>query len=232
MSHSSAPTPVRPGAIGRVRSRQAGLPTGTLGRIIGRVMVKDTAEANDRAIAALNLTAPITVLEIGFGQGRTVQHLVAAGHTVLGVDASATMVRQATARNRRATTAAQATLRLGDGSTLPFDSNAADAALCVHTIYFLPDLAATLHELARVLRSHGQLVLACRLADDPMPAWMDPTVYSIPTYAALQHLLDDAGFELIDHQPGTTSNHATHVLLFRRTRSNDHSTTRDPSSFW
>ncbi len=63
-------------------------------------MVKDTADANDRALALLDLTAPRTVLEVGFGQGRTAAVLLDAGHRVIGVDPSTTMVKQATARNR------------------------------------------------------------------------------------------------------------------------------------
>ena len=31
-------------------------------------MVKHTADANDRALALLDLTSPRTVLEVGFGQ--------------------------------------------------------------------------------------------------------------------------------------------------------------------
>ena len=50
-----------PSLVNRIRSRQAGHPTGLLGRIIGRVMVKDTASANDRAVELLALTEPCTV---------------------------------------------------------------------------------------------------------------------------------------------------------------------------
>ena len=92
----------RPGAAGRLRSRQSGLPSGPLGRIFGRAMVGTTADHHDQALALLDLSQPRTVLDIGFGQGHTVAELLAQGHRVLGADASATMVKQATARIRAA----------------------------------------------------------------------------------------------------------------------------------
>ena len=131
--------PARPGVVGRFRSRQSGLPTGLLGRIIGRAMVGATADSNDRALAMLDLGQPCTVLEVGFGQGRTAAKLIGDGHRVIGVDASPTMVKQATARNRAACRDGRATLRHGDGVTIPFPDTSADAAITAHTIYFMPD---------------------------------------------------------------------------------------------
>lgn len=152
-----------PSFVNRIRSRQAGHPTGLLGRIIGRVMVKDTASANDRAVDLLQLTAPSAVLEIGFGQGSTVARLVDAGHKVLGVDVSNAMVAQAGARNRRACADGRAQLVRTDGIGLPIPDYAADAALTVHTIYFMPDPSATFAEVARVLRPGGMFAIACRV---------------------------------------------------------------------
>lgn len=207
---AGAGEPVRPGAVGRLRSRQAGHPSGWLGRVIGRLMVKDTAESNDRAIALLGLTGPSMVLEVGFGQGRTVDRLVGAGHRVLGVDVSATMVAQATARNRRACADGRARLEHGDGVTIAFDDDVADAALTVHTVYFMPDLATTFAEMARVLRPGGRLAVACRVADDPVPAWMDPSVYRVPTAEQVRLLFERAGFHSIAHHPGSAATHHTH----------------------
>jgi SAM-dependent methyltransferase len=203
----------RPGVVGRLRSRQSGLPTGLLGRIIGRAMVGSTADSNDRALAELDLSGPRTVLDVGFGQGRTAANLTRDGHRVIGVDASLTMVKQATARNRAACRDGRATLRHGDGITIPFPDNSADAAVTAHTIYFMSDPAATIADIARVLRPGGTLVVACRTSDTTAPAWMDPEVYRIPSADEILAMLRAAGFGHVKHRPGDTSNHDIQLFV-------------------
>ena len=209
-------TIIRPGYIGRLRSRQSGHPSGPLGRIVGRLMVKDTAATNDRALANLDLTQPRTVLDIGFGQGRTAAVLVRAGHRVLGVDSSPTMVRQATARNRAACRDGRASLRHGDGISIPFPDNSADAAITAHTIYFMPDPAATIADIARVLRPGGTLAIACRTSDDDTPAWLDQNIYRIRTADEITAMLQAAGFDHIEHEPGdAATTHLVHLFVAR-----------------
>ncbi len=212
MTATDAPT-TRPNLISRIRSRQAGLPSGILGRIIGRAMVKDTAAANDRALELLELTEPRLVLEVGFGQGRTAAELIGRGHRVIGAEASPTTLKQATARNRRACNDGRADLRLGDGRTIPFDDAGADVALTAHTIYFMPDPQATLTDIARVLRPGGRLVIACRVGDDEMPAWMDRTVYRIPAAARIEAMLTTAGFDRVTRHPGDESTRWTNWFV-------------------
>jgi SAM-dependent methyltransferase len=175
-------------------------------------MVKDTADANDRALALLDLNAPRTVLEVGFGQGRTAAVLLDAGHHVVGVERSATMVKQATARNRSACRNDRADLRLSDGTTIPFADNAADAAFSVHTVYFMPDPTRTFTEIARVLRPGGTLVIGCRTSDTPAPAWMDPDIYRIPTAAQVTGTLTPAGFDRVDHHTFDTAGYELHLF--------------------
>ena len=208
----NAEVAVRPGVIGRVRSRQSGLPSGLLGRIFGRAIVSDTADANDRALAVLALDRPSTVLEIGFGQGRTAAVLLDHGHLVLGIDASQTMVKQAIARNRAACRNGRATLRHGDGITIPFPDNSADVAFTVHTVYFMAEPAATFADVARVVRPGGSLVIACRTSDTPIPTWMDPDVYRIPTAAHLTAMLLDAGYDTVDHGTSNSSDPDLHLF--------------------
>jgi SAM-dependent methyltransferase len=202
----------RPGFVGRLRSRQSGLPTGLLGRFFGRAMEGATADSNDRALAMLDLSQPRTVLDVGFGQGRTVSTLLSGGHWVIGVDASQTMVKQATARNRSACRDGRATLRHGDGITIPFPDDTADAAITAHTIYFMPDPASTVADIARVLRPGGMLAIACRTSDTQAPAWIDPDVYSIPTAAQVIEMLHAAGFGHLEHQAGDSTNHDIHCF--------------------
>jgi SAM-dependent methyltransferase len=206
----------KPGLLGRIRSRQAGYPTGLLGRFIGRAMVKDTAGANDRALEFLDLSESQTVLEVGYGQGRTAANLVRGGHTVIGVDVSETMVSQARSRNRAGINAGTADLRHSDGVALPFDDASADVAFTVHTIYFMPDPVQTLAEVARVLRPGGRFVIACRVGDEPLKPWMDPAVYRIPTIAEIKAMLIAAGFSSIEDHAGDDAVHWFVADLRRR----------------
>src|SRR5262245_56772431 len=80
------------------------------------------------------------------------------------------------------------------GVTLPLPDDSAYALLAVHTIYFWPEPAATLAEVARVLRHGGRLVLALRTAEHPLPRRLDRNVYHVPTTEQLIEWLDRAAF--------------------------------------
>jgi SAM-dependent methyltransferase len=51
-------------------------------------------------------------------------------------------------------------LHYGDGTSLPAAEHSLDAVIGVHTIYFWPDPAATLGDIARAARPGGRLLLA------------------------------------------------------------------------
>ncbi len=62
-----------------------------------------------------------------------------------------------------------AAMRLGDAHALPVDEASVDAALAVNTLYFWPNLAPVLDELARVLRREAAVpgVRRCGLHAQP-----------------------------------------------------------------
>ena len=122
---------------------------------------------------------------------------------------------EATARNRAACRDGRATLRHGDGVTVPFPDDSAEAAITAHTIYFMPDPATTLADIARVLKPGGTLAIACRTSDTATPPWMDPDVYRIPSAADIIAALHDAGFHPIEHESGDGSNHGVHLFVAR-----------------
>src|SRR6266704_6527501 len=78
--------------IGRYLSGQAARPHGTVGRLLSRIWVSETAAVNDTAIELLNPPPGERICETGFGPGRTLALLAAAGAEVVGVDVSPTMV--------------------------------------------------------------------------------------------------------------------------------------------
>ncbi len=188
------PTRERPGFIGRLISRQAGRPTGLVGRFIGRAMIRDTRDTNEAALDLLAVQKGEAVLEIGFGQGRTIERLVGVGATVVGVEVSETMRSQATARNRTAVRDGRVELLVGDGVRLPVEDATADAALTAHTIYFWPEPATTMGEINRALRPGGRFVIAFRAGEEEVPARFDPDVYEFLDTGTVAGLVEDAGF--------------------------------------
>jgi arsenite methyltransferase len=179
--------------LARYLSRQAARPHGPVGRLIARNWIRETAAVNDTAVDLLAPQAGERIGEIGFGPGRTLAHLVAAGADVIGVDASADMVAVAARRNAVHVNAGRIRLHHGDG-TLPTGDGTLDGVLSVHSLYFWPDPAVVLAEIRRALRPGGRLVLAFRSGEHPRPARFDPTVYRIPTTTEAAGWLNDAGF--------------------------------------
>jgi arsenite methyltransferase len=182
------------GPIARRLSRQAARPHGLPGRLLARLWITETAAVNDVAVGLLAPAPGQRVLEIGFGPGRTLGRIAAAGAEAVGVDVSDAMLAAASRRNVAAIAAGHIQLRHGDGTTLPVPDNSVDTVLGVHTVYFWPDPPATLADAVRVLRPGGRIVLALRTADDPLPRRFDRTVYRVPTTAQAVCWLRGAGF--------------------------------------
>jgi SAM-dependent methyltransferase len=94
-----------------------------------------------------------TIVDVGCGPGhylRAIAQRRPRGR-LIGLDLSAGMAREAAA-------AAPAAMVLsGDAGALPFTDDTADLVLAAHMLYHVPDAAATIGELRRVLRPDGLL---------------------------------------------------------------------------
>lgn len=99
------------------------------------------------------------LLDVGCGPGFYVAEMAAvvgdAGH-VTGVDPSPDMLAAASRRNAGHT---NVTLVEGQAIDLPVDSGVFDTAYSVQVLEYVPDTAAALLELYRVLRPGGRLVI-------------------------------------------------------------------------
>jgi SAM-dependent methyltransferase len=95
------------------------------------------------------------VVEIGFGSGLNVPHYPAAVTAVSAVEPSDVGWKLAGSRVREAPVPVR---RAGlDGQRLPFPDDTFDAALSTWTMCTIPDAAAALRELRRVLRPGATL---------------------------------------------------------------------------
>lgn len=180
-------------------ARQSSRPTGALGRVLGWIMARETANLNDRAVELMAVRPTDRILEVGFGHGRTVERItaLATDGCVAGVDVSSSMTNVATRRNRGAVEAGRVDLRTGDSASLPFDGAMFDKALAVHTIYFWKDPALCLRELRRVLRGGGSLVLGFTPKQHPRTASFPADIYTFYSDDDVRTMLTAAGFDAV-----------------------------------
>lgn len=100
-----------------------------------------------RALLGVDLS---WVLDVGCGDGRVSKAVT--GHYV-GLDFSANLI----GRNARASTS----FALADlASPLPISASSFPTVLCLATLHHLPDRLALMHELTRVLKPDGHLVVS------------------------------------------------------------------------
>jgi len=111
------------------------------------------------------------VIEIGFGSGLNVPFYPPAVARVTAIEPADLAWRLAARRLRAASVPVQ---RSGlDGQSLPFADNSYDAALSTWTLCTIPDVAAALREVRRVLRPGGLLhfVEHGLAPDEPVRRW-------------------------------------------------------------
>ena len=114
-----------------------------------------------RTIERLDLARGAHVLDVCCGSGASAipaAHAVGPEGSVLGVDLAERLLDVA-----RAKAAAQGLqnveFRVGDMLDLGLPESGFDAVVCVFGIFFVPDMAAAVRELWKVVRPHGKLAI-------------------------------------------------------------------------
>ncbi|MCC6527242.1 MAG: class I SAM-dependent methyltransferase [Polyangiaceae bacterium] len=148
-------------------ARQLGEPHGVFGRVVmTRLLNRGNRKLIEAALAALAVGPGDDVLDVGFGGGVALELALRAGaRHVAGVDPSEAAVAAVARRLRRPLRRGQLGLLCARATELPFASRSLDKVLSTNTIYFWPDLAPPVAELARVLAPGGRLVLGFSDAD-------------------------------------------------------------------
>jgi demethylmenaquinone methyltransferase / 2-methoxy-6-polyprenyl-1,4-benzoquinol methylase len=123
-------------------------------------------------VATVGATREERVLDVATGTGLVAQELVRRyGCTVVGLDQSPGMLAGARARLARdPALAARVSLVEGEAEQLPFADAAFDHLTFTYLLRYVEDPAATLVEMARVVRPGGRVAML-EFAVPPRPLW-------------------------------------------------------------
>jgi ubiquinone/menaquinone biosynthesis C-methylase UbiE len=121
-----------------------------------RMMGKWSRLAGEVFLDWLKPASGLRWIDVGCGNGAFTELLAerCAPAEIQGVDPSEPQLAFARARH----SAGIAQFRQGDARALPFDDNSFDVAAMALVIFFVPDPPAGVAEMARVVRSGGQVV--------------------------------------------------------------------------
>jgi ubiquinone/menaquinone biosynthesis C-methylase UbiE len=194
---------------------------GLLGRAIALIMARETWSQNLSVMNALGIDPSDHILDLGCGHGRSLAELAARASTghVVGADPSELMVEIAAQRNRALIKADHVDIVLASVESLPFPDDFFDKVLCVHVLYFLKDLDASMREIARVLRAGGRLGLLFRTNADVAAVRSFPSeVYRFPAFAQVVAALKHAGLNV---QPASDGGKEPVLLLAEKRRALD-----------
>jgi 2-polyprenyl-3-methyl-5-hydroxy-6-metoxy-1,4-benzoquinol methylase len=163
---------------------------------------------------------PLRALDLGCGEGRFADVLIEAGAHVLAVDVAAEPLRRAQARRPDLETL------LIEPPLLPLEDSSFDVVWAGEVIEHVPDTAAWLSEVRRVLRSDGHLLLttpdhgpltmmAMALLPQRLDAHFDPRGDHLRFYTrrTLAALLADFGFAEVEVRAAGGMPGARAVLL-------------------
>ena len=176
-------------------------PTGFSGRMLARIMAvthKTIFNSLDRSVVAkLDLQREDDYLEIGFGSGSFMKLYASHVRSIAGLDHSEDMVRLATGCNRKRVKAGTAEFKEGVASSLPWEDGRFSVVLAMESFFFFPEPVESLHEIHRVLRQKGRLVISMTYnADDGVDHTEYVKKYGIRLYTGkeMQSMFQEAGF--------------------------------------
>jgi ubiquinone/menaquinone biosynthesis C-methylase UbiE len=143
------------------------------------------------------------ILEVAIGTGRNLPHYP-PGVTITGIELSPAML--AIAERRAADLGRDVDLRTGDAQQLPFPDQAFDTVVCALSLCAIPDPAAAIGEMERVLVPGGRLLLVDHIASTWPPIRAAQWVFERLTIrAAGEHftrrqlpLVRAAGFDIVE----------------------------------
>ncbi|RYU97486.1 class I SAM-dependent methyltransferase [Emticicia agri] len=180
-------------------ARQLRQPHGEHAAEVGERMNKGNQEINLLTIQTLDAQANDVILEIGMGNGFFVKDILSLAPAIhyIGCDFSEPMVEAAILLNKEFINNSQAKFFVASADALPFESPTFNKVFTVNTIYFWDNPASVLHELKRVLKPQGQLLIAIRPKEIMEQYAFTQYGFTMYTKEDLSLLLEENGFKII-----------------------------------
>ncbi|MEA3064654.1 MAG: hypothetical protein QOJ27_1100 [Sphingomonadales bacterium] len=159
---------------------------------------------NALALSCLDLERDDWVLEVGFGGGGLLRSLLLGTRgEVFGADLSKTLIARARERFARDVRRGRLHLYCASVESLPLPPATVTRAVSVNSLYFWPDPAAALAELARVIKPGGRLAIAFEPAAE-LRKWPGHRFgFRLFEVAEVRVLMAAAGFGAIAERWGT-----------------------------
>jgi SAM-dependent methyltransferase len=100
------------------------------------------------------LSGARTVLDVGCGEGRFCRLLAQRGLDAIGIDPAESLIREAERLH------SDGEYRVGGAEQLPFEDESFDLVVAYLSLIDIPDIKQAIHEISRVLRPGGHLLIA------------------------------------------------------------------------
>ena len=172
---------------------QGSKPTGTIGKIIGRLMNKFHTSLYIDYLNERNLLDNYRILDIGCGGGKFLKFLSqkSDGFKLWGLDHSKEMIDLTSQLNKDVIKQGRLKLLTGSVTEIKIEDGSLDLVTAFETVQFWPDINIAFSEILRVLDKNGEFIIINRFPNVGTKWWKLAKLKSEKDY---KEKFENAGF--------------------------------------
>lgn len=174
-------------------------PHGIGGLFMSHIFAKDNQKQNDWVISLLNIQPDDKILEIGYGNGKSIFKLAQKYNAFIsGIDSSKIMFKKASQLNKEKIKTGNVEIKLGEVPPLPYNDETFNKIFAVYVLYFWDKPLDVLKEIYRILKKGGAVALYLSTKETLKNiSYTQTKIFHSYTAKELTKLYQDAGFEKI-----------------------------------